>query len=180
MATTKSNSKHFTEGNARISLPVLAFCAYVDVIKIEKHWHFSSVWARSDYLTFRPMRAWNSATTGSNLKLSYMRTQYFLFLTQTALIVTRRVHDDVGGCTSFKYGFRKWSPRVLLYSSAWWPSPTTANIFDVISRPERPSVSLEVSRLFAGILHSPLTLQASRSAPSCLSNRENSTQNLWV
>ena len=59
--------KKITEGNARKFTVSFAFCAHVDVIKIEKRW--CSFWARADYLSFRHQRACNGKTLGSLLKV---------------------------------------------------------------------------------------------------------------
>ena len=60
VVTTPSSFKKLTEGDARKSTVSFAFCAHVDVIKIEKTPMF--------YLGFRQQRACNGKTIGSHLK----------------------------------------------------------------------------------------------------------------
>lgn len=59
--------RNFTEGNARKSTVSFAFCAYADVIKYPKSTDVF-LWARVDYLRFRPQRASDRKTIGNHLK----------------------------------------------------------------------------------------------------------------
>ena len=64
MVTTPPSFKKFTEGNARKFTVSFAFCAHVDVIKIEKHRSFPIT-----FKSIRHQRACNVKAIGSHLKL---------------------------------------------------------------------------------------------------------------
>ena len=65
MVTTELNFKKFTEGKARKFTVSFAFCAHVDVTKIEIKDVFLR--ARADYLSLCPMHLSNRKTIGSHL-----------------------------------------------------------------------------------------------------------------
>jgi len=84
--------KKFTERNARKFTVSFAFCAHVDVIKIEKKRRFLR--ARADYLSLYPMRVCNRKTMGSHHKGMYR-------------LAASRPLLKAGGPPEIKWSFRK-------------------------------------------------------------------------